>query len=456
MASVKQKVKKDGTVSYEITVSLGRDYEGKKVIKTTTFIPKSKNSDRALKEAEAYAAVYEKQVRDGDIPSGKSITFTQFVKIWEENWLPAKTPTVRENYSDVLRVRVLPEIGGMRLTAIKALHIDKILNAEKAEGKAPKTVRMTFTVINSVLRYAVKKQYITENPCLRCDDLPPITMKTGNDLSFFTPDQTNRFLKEALTREYEVHIKGHQRTLKKTGEKYDVPGYVEKRNIPYQWRVYFTMAIEGQLRRGEMCALTWRDVDFKNHIVSVTKAIANTKSGQIVKEPKTKAGIRDIVLPPDCMALLKQWKKDQRTLCSTLGTAWKGHRDKIKDGKAVDSFEDNTIFIQIDNGRQIHLSTPGHKFGEIIDLYNAACEKEAEQAKTKAERKMILDKRLPKIRLHDLRHTGATVLLSRNVPVETVARRLGHSKASVTWDIYGHALPEDDKKASEVLGDMFG
>lgn len=456
MASVKTIFNKNGTISYKITVSLGRDYEGKKVLKTTTFIPKSKNADRALKEAEAYAAVYEKQITDGDIPSGKNITFAKFVKIWKENWLPAKTQTVQDHYDDVLRVRVLPEIGGMKLTAIKATHIDKILNEEKAEGKAPKTVRMTFTVINSVFRYALKKQYVRENPCLRCDDLPPITMKTGNDLSFFTPDQTNRFLKDALTRDYDVHIKGHQRTLKKTGEKYEVPGYIEKRSIPFQWRVYFTMAIEGQLRRGEMCALTWRDVNFKNQTVSITKAVANTKKGQIVKEPKTKAGIRDIVLPPDCMALLKQWKKEQQELCAKLGTAWKGHHDEIKDGKTVDSFDDNTIFIQIDNGSQIHLSTPYHKFGEIIDMYNAACESEAEKAESKEERRKILDRELPKIRLHDLRHTGATVLLSKNVPVETVSRRLGHSKTSVTWDIYGHALPEDDKKASDVLGEMFG
>ena len=106
-----------------------------------------------------------------------------------------------------------------------------------------------------------------------------------------------------------------------------------------------------------------------------------------------------------------------------------------------DSFDNNTIFIQIDNGLPVHLSTPGHKFAEIIELYNKKCEKEED--------------RLPKIRLHDLRHTGATLLLSRNMDIETVSRRLGHSKASVTLDIYGHALPEHDKQASDTLEMMF-
>lgn len=441
MASIKSRPNKDGTISYLITVSLGRDPEGKKLFKTTTFVPKSKAPTRAKKEAEAFAVQFEKQVIDGDIVSGDNVSFAEFVEVWKKNWLPAKTPTVRENYADVLRVRVLPKIGHLKITAIRATHIDKILKDEQAEGKAPKTVRMTFTVINSVFRYAVKKQYVRENPCLRCDDLPPITMKTGNDLSFFDRDQAKRFLNDALTRQYDVQIKGHKRTLKKTGETYDVPGYIEKRTIHFQWRVYFTIAIDGQLRRGEMCALTWKDIDFDSHVVSITKAKANTKSGQIIKDPKTSAGIRDIVLPVRCIDLLRQWKKDQRLLCLKMGTAWKGHRDVEKDGKIVDSFDDNTIFIQTDNGLPIHLSTPGHKFAEIIDLYNGTCQKEEDK--------------LPKIRLHDLRHTGATLLLSKNTPVETVARRLGHSKASVTWDIYGHALPEDDRKASEVLEAMF-
>ncbi len=442
MASIKPRTNKDGSISYLITVSLGRDAEGKKQIETATFVPKSKAPTKAKKEAEAFAVQFEQQVKDGDVVSGDRVTFAEFVTIWEKNWLPAKTPSVRQNYMGVLRSRVLPKIGSLKITKIRATHIDNILKAEQAEGKAPNTVRMTYAVTNSVFKYAMKKQYIRENPCLRCDDLPTVKAKTGNDLCFFDTDQAKRFLKDALTRDYDIPVKGHHRTLKKTGQKYDVPGYTVKHKIDFQWRVYFTMAIEGQFRRGEMCALTWRDINFDNQIVSITKAITVTKDGRIVKDPKTSAGIRDIVLPTGCITLLKQWKKDQRRLCLKMGTAWKGHRDTVKDGKITDSFEDNTVFIQIDNGLPINISTPGHKFAEIIALYNATCEKEEDK--------------LPKIRLHDLRHTGATLLLSKNTPVETVARRLGHSKASVTLDIYGHALPEDDRTASEVLGTMFG
>ena len=174
-----------------------------------------------------------------------------------------------------------------------------------------------------------------------------------------------------------------------------------------------------------------------------------------MKEPKTSAGIRDLVIPSDCIALLKLWKKEQRALCMKLGTAWKGHRDGLREDGTQDSFEDNTVFIQLDNGLPLHLSTPGHKFAEIIALYNSAIEKEAEQLESKAEKQKKLAEKLPKIRLHDLRHTGATLLLGQNTDIETVSRRLGHSKASVTLDIYGHALPENDRQASDALEAMF-
>ena len=441
MASIKERPKADGTLSFLITVSLGRDENKKKIIKTTTFTPKSKAPTKARKEADAFATEFELQVLSGDVVVDDDISFAQFEQIWEKNWLPSKTPGVIEGYKGVARVRVLPYLGHLKLNKIKAPHIDNILKREQAENKAPATVRMTFTVINSIFKYALKKQYIRENPCIRCDELPEVTMRTGNDISFFTEEQTNRFLNDALTMEYNYSIKGHSRVLAKTGETYQVPEYTESRKIPLQWQIYFTMAIYGQFRRGEMCALTWRDLDMDHNIISINKAVINTKYGRVVKGTKTRAGIRDIVMPANLFILLKQWKKEQLELCIRMGTAWKGHRNgKTEDGKD-DSFEENTIFIQTNNGLPVHLSTPGHKFAEIVDIYNKNCSKEEDK--------------LPKIRLHDLRHTGATLLLGQNTDIETVSRRLGHSKASVTLDIYGHALPENDKKAAETLEAMF-
>ena len=451
MASVKPKMKKDGTISYEITVSLGRDSDGKKIIKTATFTPKSKNPDRAKNEAYTYAALYEDQVKKGEVPSGDRVSFSEFEKIWEKNWLPAKTQGVQEKYKDILRCRVFPSIGHLKLTEIRATHIDKIIKNEQTpkdkggKGLAPKTVRDTFTVTNSVFKYAVKKQYVRENPCLRCDDLPPVEMRTGEDLQFFNEDQARRFMNDALTMDYTFSFPERHRKDKKTGEMKTIKAYTVSRKVDLMWRLYFTMAIYTTMREGEMCCLTWNDIDFEKKTVRIVKALARSKEiGQYVKDPKTKAGIREIYIPDTLVALLKDWKQEQTALCLKLGTAWKGHRNGLKEnGKTKDSFDENTIFIQNKEiGKPLNLSSPNHKFHEIINLYNATRKKEEEK--------------LPHIRLHDLRHTGATLLLGKNTDIETVSKRLGHAKASVTLDIYGHALPENDKKASDILEAMLG
>ncbi len=443
MASIKLRPQTDGTISYRIIVSLGRDKAtGKQNIVTTTYIPKAQTPEKAKKEANAYAIRFEDKVKNGELVSGDKMTVNEFVKVWEKNWLPAKTPSVRENYMEILRNHVLPAIGNLKITSVKATHIDAIIQAAKDAGKAPATIRDRFTVINSVFKYAYKKQYIKENPCQRCDERPTVKMRTGNDLRYFNQDQARRFLRDALTIEYELKYGQRGRKAKTTGKTYTVKEYTVKRTVPLQWRVYFTMAIYGMFRRGEMCALTWNDIDEKNRTISINKAAAMTSEETYIKGPKTEAGIRKVSMPDEIFTLLAAWKKEQTALCVKLGTAWKGHRNGLKDdGKTPDSFDENNVFIQLENGLPVHLSTPGHKFHEIIDLYNATCKKEEDK--------------LPEIRLHDLRHTGATLLLGNNADIETVSHRLGHSKASVTLDIYGHALPENDKAAADTLAAMF-
>lgn len=442
MASIKKIMQKDGTISYQITVSLGRDKAtNKQILKYATYIPKEKAPSKIEKEVNTFATEFEQKAKNGELVSGDKVTVNEFVKIWEKNWLPAKTPSVRENYMDILRLHFLPVIGHMKITAVRAPHIDGIIQAEKDAGAAPSSIRDRFTVINSVFKYAFKKQYIRENPCQRCDERPPVKMKTGKDIRFFTQDQARRFLRDALTMEYEVKFGQRGRKSKKTGKQYTVKEYTVKKTVPLQWRVYFTMAIYGTFRRGEMIALTWNDIDEKKGIISIDKAAAMTKKETYLKGPKTDAGIRELYMPKEVFALLAAWKKEQAALCVKLGTAWKGHRNGLKEDGKPDSFDENNIFIQTDNGLQMHLSSPNHKFHEICDLYNATREKEEEK--------------LPRIRLHDLRHTGATLQLGNHVDIETVSHRLGHAKASVTLDIYGHALPENDKQAAETLAAMF-
>lgn len=265
---------------------------------------------------------------------------------------------------------------------------------------------------------------IHENPCNRIR-LPK--NKADTDLHYFTLNQAERFL-NSLSEEFTIE---HPEVVRKNGRK--IPAYTETVTTPFQYVPFFQLAIYGGFRRSEILALTWNDIDFKNRTVSITKAITKTKEGQYTKETKTVAGNREIMLPTQCFEVLKEWKLKQMELSFSMGKSWKG-----KTGK---NFDDNFIFIQLENGLRMDVDTPTHRFKKAIENYNATCKKEEDK--------------LPLIHLHDLRHTSATLLLANKVDIETVSHRLGHSKPSITLDVYGHWMKETDRTASDTLENLF-
>jgi len=444
MASITERKNKEGKItSYLIAVTLGRDEAGNKIRETKTIKArdlKATTPAKARKEVEQYATEFEKAVKDGSaFLSGDRITFTDFVEYWNENALTQKVLSgtlskgTQEWYCSMLTNHVLPHIGHMKLNQIKAPHIDKIVARLLKDGRKPRTIRSVFTSIRSCLDYAVRKDIIRDNPCARCEPLPVI--RKDGDLHVFTEDQVKRFLNEALYLEYDTPIKGHTRSYKEKGDgqPFKVNDYTEHRSVPLQWRVYFTLAVFGGFRRGEMIGLNWEDVDPETQTITIRKAVAlSSDNVQYIKAPKTEAGKRTIILPKVCFDLLGDWKKEQKQICMKLGSAWDGYRGR--------DFEKNPVFIQTDTGKRMNVQSPSAKFHKILKAYNKTVP-EADQ--------------LPLIRLHDLRHTNASHLVASGVDFETIARRLGHSKPSFTLDVYGHALPENDEKASNKLEQIF-
>lgn len=419
---------------FKITVSNGRDLNGKQIRKSTTFTPKAKTEKAIEKEVQKFADDFEDRFINGDYLSGEEITFAEFVQIWRKNWLERSdlTDRIKEEYVSRLEKRVIKELGHMKMSKIKATHIDNILHKLSDDGRSPKTVRHYYTVINSVFRYAFKKEIIRENPCLRCDDLPKV--KRDTDLHYFTLDQAKRFL-EFMDQDYIIQM-GERQRRDGSGNTYTVKAYTTTRKISPMWKAYFYTAIYGGFRRGEMVALTWEDIDFEKKSVRITKSVTKTRTkGQIVKEPKTPTSVREIRLPSECFEILNVWKREEIKLMWKLGTAWEGLRGK--------DFDKNAVFIRLDNGERMDVDTPTHKFKEIVQMYNESLKEDEE------------DLILPDIRLHDLRHTSATLLLASNTDIETVSHRLGHSKASITLDVYGHALETMDEKASDTLERIF-
>lgn len=363
--------------------------------------------------------------------SGDKLTLKEYSDRWLEEYAKTNLTQVSyRNYCDILKLRILPALGHIKLTSLKPLHLQSFYNNlledgvridGRPGGYSPATIKKDHVVLSSMLSTAVQWQLIESNPCDRVS--VPKVKNTSDNIKYFTFEQTQAFL-NALNMSYSTIYKAHKRkgSLR---EEYNVSEYTESRNIPLQIKVLFHIALFGELRRGEIVALTWDDIDFDANSIKINKSSSHVDRQVITKDPKTSTSNRTIKLPAFVMQLIKDWKLEQNKYRISIGDQWNGT---------------NHIFIQTD-GRQMYPSTPTATFKKILIQYNKTIEKEKDK--------------LPMITLHGLRHTSATLLIAENIDVKTVSSRLGHAQTSTTMDIYAHALKQMDEKASNALEEAF-
>ena len=418
MANIEQRGDK-----YVIRVFCGRDTDGNRILKNITYRPIAKTPKAIEKEVAAFARDFEKRVKEGKYLTGEKLTYKDVAERWLSDCAAETLSDHGEKYMEAIKRYAYPAFGMAKISGITTLQIQALINGMKSKGLTPKTIHYTITAINAVFRYAFRLRIIQENPCTR-DRIQLPKLKEKEELHYFTPDQARRFI-VFMQKPFEKTIKEHT-TTGIDGKRCTVPECKITMTVPLQHQVFFLLAIYGGFRRGELGALTWEDVDYKGHTVTISKAVARRKGGQVVKDPKTVHGNRTVTLPETCFDFLRRWQREQLEYRFSLGTAWAGNMD----------MEKTNVFIQAD-GSPMDISTVRKRFLSIVRRYNDQCKKEADK--------------LPEIRVHDLRHTCATLLQANDCDIATISRRLGHSKVSVTLDIYSHALPENDKKASDIL-----
>ncbi len=421
MASIKER-----NGSYQITVSRGYDIYGKHLRETTTYTPDPGLSPKKRQRAvEEFARKFEEQVKNGLTMDGRKVTLKEFVDRWLEEYAVHKLqPGTVEKYRAELEAKVLPVLGHLKLSELRPHNLnaffvsmtkDGVRKDGKKGGYSKGSIAKTRNVLSSVLRTATEWEIIDRNPL---DKVRPQAEETADKLKFFTPDQAATFL-DYIEKPYTVKTKGHKR-IDDTGKEYTVGGYESQKEIPEQIRVLFILAIYAGLRKGELLALEWSDIDFQADTISITKAVSVVAGQQITKAPKTKNSRRVVSIPHFLAQRLKSLKAARIKYRWELGDYWQGAE---------------WVFIQ-DNGKQMSYSTPYSAFQDAITRYNSGRPVAA---------------KLPVIPFHGLRHTSATLLIATKQDLRTVSSRLGHAQASTTMNIYAHALRETDRKASEAL-----
>jgi len=172
----------------------------------------------------------------------------------------------------------------------------------------------------------------------------------------------------------------------------------------------FTVSAHTGLRRSELLGLQWKDIDLTHGSLSVQRSLHHIpKQGYVITEPKSARGRRTIALGPALINELRRHRAMQAEQRLVAGSVWQSSE---------------WVFTRPD-GRPLDPAIVSRRFS-----------------------KLVLKLELPKVRLHDLRHTHATLLLAEGVHPKIVQERLGHSSISITLDTYSHVLPGLQEQAA--------
>ncbi len=179
--------------------------------------------------------------------------------------------------------------------------------------------------------------------------------------------------------------------------------------------LYF-LAITTGMRLGELLGLKWTDIDWSAKTVHIQRQKQYIPGqGFILIEPKTKSGKRTIQLGNQTVLALNRHHEAQEKMCLNAGTKW----------------------VEMDLVFPSSIGTPSDASNIRIDF-----------------NRLLLSAGLPKIRIHDLRHTAASLFLNHKVPVIVVTNILGHSKPSVTLDIYSHVFTDMQVEAANIMDQL--
>jgi integrase len=176
------------------------------------------------------------------------------------------------------------------------------------------------------------------------------------------------------------------------------------------------MALMTGMREGELLGLKWPDVDWTKGQLHIQRQLQRIKGeGCVLVPPKTKAGRRQIKLGQGILDRLAAHQREQELMKAAMRDRWE---------------ENDLIFPNT-------LGKPMASENMLVEF-----------------KRLLKENGLPMIRFHDLRHTSISVMLDMGTPVNTVQRRAGHSKASVTTDTYGHSLAHSEDEAAERIEEL--
>ena len=356
-----------GTNSWRLKYDTGRDPEtGARQTRFLTVRGTRKDARRKLR-----AILHD--LDEGSYVDPTKDTVAEYLKRWLRDYAKVNVaPKTYERYTEIVDNHLVPALGGVALKDLKPLHIQghytDALESGRLNGKgglSARTVHHHHRILSAALKQAVRWRMIAINPAEAVT--PPKPEET--EIEILNDKELVTLLRAAHgTRSYPAIL----------------------------------LAATTGMRRGEVLAVRWRDIDIDAGVLTVNQAVEETKAGLRVKTPKTKRSRRNITLPALTVEALRRHRVRQL-------------EDRLQLGLGRD--HDGLVFTDLEGGlvRPPNLTK---EFGRIVKRTD-----------------------IRRVTFHGLRHTHITNLLADGVNAKVVSERAGHSNVAITLQLYGHVIP---------------
>ena len=363
---------KTGEVSYQLIVETDRDpMTGKRERYYHTVKGTKKQAEAALRKLIT-------ELENGGVINQSVLKLGDWMHQWLETYLPNIEDSTRTGYKEKIDGYIVSVLGNIPLKTLKNTHIQQWVNSLNARGLAPKTIKNAYNNLNAALEKAVVLKMIPNNPC-KGTELPKLKRYKAK---VYDTDAIHEVLEIAKGSDYYLFV---------------------------------LLEISLGLRRGEIAALRWDNVDLTKRTVKICENRIHGEGKVVTKAPKTEAGNREITFGDDVAAALSEARMQYYNDKAALGAA----------------FHDLGYVIRKEDGTPYHPDSLTTKW-----------------------RRFVKANGLEHIRLHDLRHTNATAMIEAGVDYKVVMQRLGHSDISTTYNTYVHVTKKMDEDAAKKLNDI--
>lgn len=450
-------IKKQGR-GYKITVSCGYTVDGKQIRQHMTWDPAPGMTPRQEeKELARQATRFEDQVRNNTFVDSR-IKFAAFAdKFMKDFGALHLKPKTHRTYTENLS-KINAAIGHIKLNELKPTHInafyknlqegglrgdsfaiarDSLSGHIKTQGLSISKLAASAGLSRPTVRAAMEQERISK------ESAEKIAAALGVPLSaVFKLEKNNDPLAPATVLAYHRTLSAVLAKAVKWGYLQSNPAdraekpklsrqespYLEETEArhllellqaePIKWRALITFDLLSGLRRAELLGLRWEDVDLDNYMIQI-KQTSNYLPGLgvYVGTPKTATSRRPLRLSQAAILLLLEYKTWQDAQREALGDAW--------------ADRDGRVFTT-DTGTPIFPDSVTQWFTRFVQRTG-----------------------LPKVTVHSLRHTYASLMIADGTPLVVVSHRLGHAQTSTTANIYAHVIASADAKAQEAMDNKF-